>query len=545
MTSDSAAPLPARSFPRWSIGAGILLLGVIAQFVLWRVFAEDPTFSAMSVLWVWPATLFAFAIWWTFFSGWQAVVRFGAWGIVAIAGVAFMNVFRLEGSDGDMVPKLEYRWKPSARQKAAEYLQQQTIPVTEPTDPNTTETMAVVPTVSDEDSTDYRGNLRDGIVRGSGFRKNWTEKPPAELWRHPIGLGWSSFAVLGDLAITQEQRGDEECVVAYKLVTGEPVWRHADREQLEIVVVNGGNGPHCTPVIVGEWTYSLGGTGVLNCLSTMTGTRKWSRNILTDAGDAGKPMKNLEWGMSAAPFVVDDLVITIPGGNAEDKLGKSVIAYDRATGDIRWTSGNFPASYCGPRVESLGGVRQVLIFHGKGITGLNLADGKPLWEFGWTNMPLVNAAQPIRIDEQSLLIGNGYGVGSARLSLQAAADGAWKVDEVWKTNKLKLKFNDAILRDGFIYGLDDGILTCVDVETGKTKWKGGRYGYGQLLLHDDTLLVTTEEGEVTLVNAAPRKFEELARIKAVEGTTWNHPVIAHGKLLVRNGTEAVCFDVAP
>lgn len=545
MTSDSAAPLPARSFPRWSIGAGILLIGVMAQVILWQVYAEDPTFTAMSVLWVWPATLFVFAIWWTFFSGWQAVVRFGAWGLLAMAGVVFINVFRLEGSDGDMIPKLEYRWKTSARQKAAEYLQQQTIPAAEPTDPNTTEATAAVPAATDDDSTDYRGNLRDGILRGQGFRNNWAEKPPAELWRHPIGLGWSSFAVLGDLAITQEQRADEECVVAYKLSTGEPVWRHADREQLEIVVVNGGNGPHCTPVIVGEWTYSLGGTGVLNCLSTLTGARKWSRNILQDAGNPGKPVKNLEWGMSASPFVVDDLVLTIPGGNAEEKLGKSVIAYDRQTGDIRWTSGSFPASYCGPRVESLGGVRQVLIFHGKGITGLNLADGKPLWEYGWTNMPLVNAAQPIRIDEQSLLIGNGYGVGSARLSLQAAADGAWKVDEVWKTNKLKLKFNDALLRDGFVYGLDDGILTCVDVETGKTKWKGGRYGYGQLLLHDDTLLVTTEEGDVTLVNAAPRKFEELARIKAVEGTTWNHPVVAHGKLLVRNGTEVVCFDVAP
>ncbi len=544
MTSaDVAAAGPKRV--RWPYGLGILLIGSIVQAVLWVVYAEDPTFSAMSVLWVWPATLFVFSIWWSFFSGWSVAMRLGAWGMLTVAAVIFLGVFRLEGSDGDMIPKLAFRWKPSAQQKAAEYLQRQTIPAPVSAETTSESAATTVPALTDDDWPDFRGPFRDGIIRGAGFRKNWTEKPPQELWRHPVGLGWSSFAILGDLAITQEQREDEESVVAYRLSTGEPVWRHGDKTRLEIVVVNGGDGPHCTPVITGEWTYTLGGTGVLNCLATMTGNTKWTRNILNDAGTEGQPAKNLEWGVSATPVVVDDLVIAIPGGDPEANLNKSVIAYDRLTGDIKWTAGNFPASYCGARVESLGGVRQVLIFHGKGINALDIATGKSLWEFGWTNMPLVNAAQPIRIDEQSLLIGNGYGVGSTRLNLHAADDGTWNVEQGWKTNKLKLKFNDAILHDGFVYGLDDGILTCIDIASGKTKWKGGRYGYGQLLLHEDTLLVTTEEGEVTLVNASPQKFEELARIKAVEGTTWNHPVVAHGKLLVRNGTEAVCYDVSP
>ncbi len=529
---------------RWPYGASILLIGVALQFLFWWMYTDDPTFSAMSVLWVWPATLFTFAIWWTFFSGWSMGVRAGAWGLVAVAGVSFLGVFRLDGSDGDMIPKLAYRWAPSAREKAAEYLQQQTIPAPV-VDAATSEIPTpTVPELTDDDWPDYRGLFRDGVLRGRGFRKNWDAVSPKELWRHPVGLGWSSFAVLGDLAITQEQRDDEESVVAYRLDTGEPVWKHGDKTRLEIVVVNGGDGPHCTPVITGEWTYTLGGTGVLNCLATMTGAPKWSRNILNDGGTEGKPAKNLEWGTSATPLVVDDLVIVIPGGNPDEQLNKSVIAYDRLTGEIQWTAGNFPASYCGPRVESFGGVRQLLVFHGKGISAHDLTDGKMLWDFGWTNMPLVNAAQPIRLDDQSLLIGNGYGVGSIRLGLQFA-EGKWNVEPGWKTNKLKLKFNDAVLRDGYVYGLDDGILTCVDIANGKTKWKGGRYGYGQLLLHEDTLLVTTEEGEVTLVNASPKKFEELARIKAVEGTTWNHPVVAHGKLLVRNGTEAVCYDVTP
>lgn len=530
---------------RWHYGLGILLIGVLLQLMFWWIYAEDPTFSAMSVLWVWPATLFVFALWWTFFSGWSLGMRAVGWSVVALGAAVFFGVFRLEGSNGDMIPKLAYRWQPSAQFEAAEYLQKQTIPVATIVEPASETPAGVAPTITDDDSPDFRGPLRDGIIRGRGFRKNWDDVPPRELWRHPVGLGWSSFSVLADLAITQEQRGDEESVVAYRLETGEPVWKHADKTRLEIVVVNGGDGPHCTPVITGEWTYTLGGTGVLNCLNTLTGARKWSRNILEDAGKDGVPAKNLEWGMSATPFVVDDLVITIPGGNPQDKLGKSVIAYDRLTGDIKWTAGNFPASYCGPRVESFSGVRQLLIFHGKGISAHDLTEGKILWEFPWTNMPLVNAAQPIRLDEESLLIGNGYGVGSARLPVKPM-DGRWPEPKpVWETNRLKLKFNDAILRDGYVYGLDDGKLTCIDIADGKTKWKGGRYGYGQLLLHEDTLLCTTEEGEVTLVKASPKKFEELARIKAVEGTTWNHPVVAHGKLLVRNGTEAVCYDVGP
>ncbi len=549
MSVAATPPLDLRRH-RWPYGLGILLIGIAAQLVLWQIYADDSTFAAMSVLWVWPATLFVYALWWTFFSGWSVGIRVAGWMLVMLGWGVFFTIYHVEGSDGDMIPRLTYRWQPTAQQKAATYLKQQDIPATVATEPTVetpmgTEPVVTVPTVTDDDSPDFRGLLRDGIVRGRGFRKNWAEAPPQELWRHPIGLGWSSFAVLGDLAITMEQRDEEESTVAYRLATGEPVWKFGDKARLEIVVVNGGDGPHCTPVIAGEWTYALGGTGNLNCLATMTGTKKWSRNILEDAGKDGKPAKNLEWGTSATPLIVDDLVIVAPGGVPDEQLNKSVIAYDRLTGDIKWTAGNFPASYCGPRVETLGGVRQLLIFHGMGISGLDLADGKPLWQFGWTNMPSVNSAQPIRLDDQSLLIGNGYGVGSTRFALQFT-DGKWLPQEPqWMTNKLKLKFNDAVLRDGYVYGLDDGKLTCVDIADGKTMWKGGRYGYGQLLLHEDTLLCTTEEGEVTLVNASPKKFEELARIKAVEGTTWNHPVVAHGKLLVRNGTEAVCYDVTP
>lgn len=528
---------------RWRYGAGLLAIGVVAQTCLWIHFAEDSTFSKMSVLWVWPATLFAFSIWWTFFSGWSWGVRLGAWGLLMGAGAAFNAVFRIDGSDGDMIPTLAYRWSPTPEERAAAYWRQQSPPATGvPPEATVAETpVAEAPLVAgDDDWPGYRGAQRDGVVRGAGFRKDWDARPPQELWRHPVGLGWSSFAVIGDLAITQEQRDADETVVAYDLATGQQRWIHADPVRYSTVAVNGGDGPRATPVIDGPFTYTVGGTGVLNCLRTRTGERVWTRNILEDAGKGGKPADNIQWGVSAAPLVVGELVIALAGGTA----GRSVLAYDRQTGAVRWADGQFPASYGSPRVEELLGVPQVVTPHGTGFAGLALEDGRVLWNFPWENMPKVNSAQPIKLDDQSLLVGIGYGIGATRVKLSADA-GDWTAKAEWKSNKFKLKFNDAVFRDGFAYGLDDGILTCLDTATGKTKWKGGRYGYGQLLLHEDTLLVLGEDGAAALVAAQPERFAERARLKMLDGTTWNHPAVAHGKLLVRNGTEAACYDVAP
>lgn len=516
---------------------------------MWK-YADDPTHSKMSVLFVWPAALFSLAIWWTFFSGWSWRVRAVPWAAIFAAGIAFIQVYRIDGSDGDMVPRLSYTWEPTPEAKAVTYLRQQSALSTEPSETIREPAEVLVESATSDDSPDYRGPNRDGILRGVGFRKNWSEMPPQELWRHPVGLAWSSFSVLGDRAITMEQREDQESTVCYRLSTGELLWSHGDPVRFAAVAVNGGDGPHGTPVIDGESTYTLGGTGVLNCLETATGKRRWTRNILEDAGGKAGPVENIQWGMSATPLVVDDLVIAIPGGKlkrpltAEEAVNRSVIAYDRMTGDIRWAHGEFPASYCGPRIEELAGVRQLLIFHGYGLSGLALDSGNVLWSFDWENMPKVNAAQPLKIDDSSLIIGSGYGIGATRLSISADG-GKWTVTPQWKTNKLKLKFNDAILHDGYVYGLDDGILTCVDIATGKPKWKGGRYGYGQMLLHNQTLLILTEDGEVALVAASPTRFEEQSKFKAIDGTTWNHPVVARGKLLVRNQTEAACYDVAP
>jgi outer membrane protein assembly factor BamB len=552
MSASIAADQPSLRRTTWPIAAIILGLACAAQAMLWYRFREDSTFSKMSVLFVWPAALFTLLLWWTFLSGYTWRTRLGVLGALTLTTVIFFAIFRIDGSDGDMVPRLAVRWEPTAEAKARQFWQQHDKPRAAETpgqDFNLDATaseheLAAGP----DDSPDFRGAQRDGILRGNGFRKDWDTRPTKELWRHPVGLGWSSFAVLGDFAITQEQRDEEECVVCYSLTTGAQTWVHADKARFQQIALNGGDGPHATPVIVDQHTYALGATGLLNCLDTRSGKPYWQRNILVDAGADGKPSDNIQWGVSGSPLVHDDLVIVIAGGRqGQTFTGKSVIAYDRMTGDIRWSNGRFPASYAGPRVEDFLGTQQVLAFHADGISSLAIDSGDVLWSYEWKNGPEVNSAQPIKLDDVSLLIANGYGQGAARLELTRDENGRWSVEKKWESPRLKLKFNDAVLRNGFVYGLDDGKLTCVDVQTGKTRWKDrtGNFGYGQLLLHEDTLLILAEEGDVILVAASPDQFQELHRIPALTGTTWNHPVVANGKLLVRNSTTAACFDVAP
>jgi outer membrane protein assembly factor BamB len=233
-------------------------------------------------------------------------------------------------------------------------------------------------------------------------------------------------------------------------------------------------------------------------------------------------------------------VIVNPGG----KDGQSVAAYDKLSGKRVWSGGNRISSYGSLRAETLLGEGIILVPLGEGLAGHSLADGSELWFFPWMSGPKVNAAQPLVVADNSLLFGCGYGIGTVRLDL--ARDGTnWTVTQRWHSNRFRPKFNDFVLHEGHVYGLDDGTLTCLDIESGKVKWKSGRYGYGQLLLVDETLLILSETGRVVLVPASPSRPEETASFQALssEYFTWNHPVLVRGKLLVRNAHEAACFEL--
>jgi outer membrane protein assembly factor BamB len=382
----------------------------------------------------------------------------------------------------------------------------------------------------------FRGPGRDGIARGMRIETNWATSPPVELWRRPIGPGWSSFAVRGDLFYTQEQRGDDEEVACYQVSTGKPVWRH--RDAARFWESNAGAGPRATPTLSQDRVYSFGATGILNALNAADGKLIWSRNVAKEIG-ATIP----GWGFSSSPLVVGDVVVV---------HAHELAAYDLATGAPRWTGAVHRGSYSSPHLMTIDGVAQIVMMSGAGAASVSPTDGKQLWEQPWEGTPIV---QPAQLADDAVLITTGGGMGGIgirRLAITHAAGAGsgtvagWNIKEVWTSNGLKPYFNDFAVHKGHAFGFDGATLSCIDLADGKRLWKGGRYGNGQfvLLADQDLLLVLSESGELALVSATPDQFTELARFPAIKGKTWNHPVLAGDILLVRNGEEMAAFRLA-
>lgn len=377
----------------------------------------------------------------------------------------------------------------------------------------------------------FLGPHRDGVIPGVRLARDWAAHPPKQVWRTPVGAGWSGFAIDRGVAITQEQRGPQEMVVAYDLPTGRPLWSHGDTVRYDSVIA--GDGPRATPAISGRYVATLGSTGLLNVLDVRTGRRLWNRDIAVD-NDAPNP----EWGRSGSPLVLDGKAIVSAGGPG----GRSLVAYDLRTGARVWSGGNDPAGYGSPILLQLLGRPQIVISNQAMLTAHDPGTGAVLWSQPWVPQPTV--AMPIRVADDLVLGSTGYGIGSKLVKLTSSADGIISTSLVWETPRLKAKFTNPVLRDGFVYGLDDGVLVCMEVSTGERRWRAGRYGHGQTLLVDDLLVVTTEDGEVVLVEAAPDAHRELGRFTAFDGKTWNPPAIAGKYLLVRNDKEAALYELA-
>lgn len=373
----------------------------------------------------------------------------------------------------------------------------------------------------------FRGLLRDGIVRGVRINTDWATSPPVELWRRPIGPGWSSFAVQEDLIYTQEQRGDDEIVSCYRLSTGEPVWGH--RDAVRFWESNGGAGPRATPTIHEGRVYAFGATGILNALDAKTGSLLWSRQVATDT-KREVPI----WGFASSPLVMRDLVIVAAAG--------TLAAYDRTTGDHRWTGPSYGGSYSSPHRLTFDGVEQVVLLGGPGAISVAPGDGTVLWTHAWEPGPVVQPALTAEGDILINAIAATGGLGIRRLAVTRPG-GVWTLEERWTSTGLKPYFNDFVVHKGHAYGFDGSILSAIDLNDGKRMWKGGRFGNGQLILlaDQDLLLVISEEGELALVSATPDKFSQLATLPALDGKTWNHPVMVGDTLLVRNGAEMVAF----
>jgi outer membrane protein assembly factor BamB len=463
----------------------------------------------------------------------QAWIGFGFFLVVMIGGL----LVRVEDPDAEFAFDLVPRWKPTAEDNFLESLQNAS--AGKDFSPINPDDFELPNEASAKDWGEFRGARRDGILNDVSFSTNWESDPPAELWRHPIGPAWSSFCVVGPFFFTQEQRGVMEVVSAYTVDGGRNVWIQETESRFEASM--GGLGPRATPTYDNQQLFVTGASGLVQCLNAKSGESIWQFDLMQQL-DVPLP----SWGFASSPLLYknqqesseDDLVIVFAGGGEEH----GTVALDRKTGQLAWSAPGGNHGYSSAQLATIEDTVQVLISSNRGLQSLDPQTGHELWNHEWDIDVMARVTQPTVVGNTAYL-GTGYGNGTQRIDITRDGD-QWSTEEAW-TGPMKPYFNDCVYHEGFLYGFDGPIFMCLDADTGKKAWKRGRYGHGQVLLIKDmeTLLIVTEKGDLVLAKADPNKLDEIARIPSVKGITWNHPVIADGKLFVRNAEEMVCYEL--
>jgi outer membrane protein assembly factor BamB len=515
-----------------------LWLGLCLAFALW-VRVADPAgdrgvVNVLTALALLVAALSWF-LWFTLASAFSARLRLGL-GLAVPLGLALAALLvRVEGVSGEMIPSLAWR---SGR------------------GPGLVEQPASSPagidlrTTTPHDFPGFLGRERDGTVPGVALDPDWAARPPELLWRRPIGAGWSGFAVVNGWAVTQEERsgpeGPRDLVSAWNVETGELAWTCERPGGFEHFL--GGAGPRATPLVDQGRVYALTARGVLRCLDGARGELLWERDLLAEYGVSPEDeQRNVQYGRANSPLVVGELVIVPAGGNPGGRQA-GLAAFDRRTGQPRWQGPPRQISFSSPRLATLCGREQVLIVNEDTLSGHDPSDGRLLWEHPWPGVTSASASasQAVPVPPERVLVSKGYGGGAALLQLLPRDDGTCAVQELWHDPRsLRTKLTNVVRRGDCVYGLDDGMLECVELETGERRWKEGRYGHGQLLLVGEHLLVVSEQGEVLLIEArADRPNSVLGRFQALQGKTWNHPAFFRDLLVLRNAGEAAVWRLA-
>ena len=515
---------------RW-LGLGALLGGAIIAGLL-----EDP--KSLGLMGLAGAFFAAFPFVLTAWTAWIAVCkglatapkprRIGLCAVI-LGCLGFFDLVRWEGLDGGQHSGFAWRWSQTAEDRflASHIANAHQSPP------------AQILQIQPGDWPEFRGPARDNRVYGVKLATDWQRQPPKLLWRHPVGPAWSSVIVVDGKLFTQEQRGKQnEAVVCYDAQTGEEIWAHEDATRFEEPL--SGAGPRSTPTFASGRIYSLGGTGTLDCLDAATGKPFWSLDVVKDGGaeiptgQAGTPH---QWGYSNSPLVVDGKVIVFAGGGHE----KGLLAYSADSGERIWEADAGKDGYSSPQLISVGGQMQVLMHSDQGLSGVDPATGRQAWTCPNKGMVLpITQPQPVGDSQFLAQAENGIQL----VSVSRSSDG-WSAERKWESGAIKVSLADYVVHNGSAYGFSDGIFCCMDLESGKRRWKGGRYGHGQVLLLADQplLFVMSESGECVLIAPDEKKLNELTRFQAIEGKTWNHPVIAHGKLYARNAEEMACYDL--
>ena len=389
------------------------------------------------------------------------------------------------------------------------------------------------PASASSDWPQFRGVGIDGLYSNSPIQTQWPTNGLKLLWRQACGGGYSSFAIADGRAFTLEQRRDFEVLVAYDLETGRELWTNGWAAKFS--EYHSDEGPRTTPSYSEGMVYSLGATGEFLCVNAASGKTIWGTNIVTQ-NKASLP----DYGLAASPLVIGDKIILQP----DAYHGFSVVAYDKNDGHILWHALDLPMGYATPMPFRVGNEDQVIVCARPFIVGLRLSDGAERWRYNWhvnnNERPIV---QPLLIDSNAFFLSAAYMTGCAKVEV-TANNGEFITKEVFRNKSLKSKFSSPVLYQGYIYGLDEEILACVDAKTGERKWKDGRYGYGQIMLASGHLIVQCANGDLALIKAIPDQLTEVARFPAIAGKSWNEPAISGGRLLLRNSAQMACFDIS-
>ena len=523
--------------------AYLILLGAAAVLVWVWASADSPVAMSKPTVTVMTAilTTLLLLLWWLLFSRARWWARLVVVVVVAALGWAAGRFVEMRGFSGDLVPRIAWRGAPEPVPAPLEAGPVPTAPpdVAATTVAQTGETAAseggdvgvtgVVPAHSGPSFSQFLGPNRNATLAGVHLSREWEARPPAEVWRRPMGVGWAGFAVADGLAVTQEQREERGIVVAYDLETGSVVWSHEGGPGFRSTLA--GDGPRATPTLHENRVYAYGVDGWLRALDLTTGQLVFERDVLGENNGRAP-----DHGVASSPLVVDGLVVVVAGGPD----GRSLVAYDATTGEPRWSGGDAGAAYASPLVATLAGVRQIVVFNLQGLSGHDARTGEVLWANRWPDRP-EKVSQPVVLGDDRLFASMGYGVGGRLLQIVRRADGGLDANVLWETRRLKAKFTQVVEHEGFLYGLDEGVLVCLDLADGERRWKKGRYGHGQVLLVDDLLLLVAEDGDLVLIDPNPEGLTELARFAALKGKTWATPALAGDLLIVRSETEAACY----
>ena len=533
--SSRSDPSP-RYLPGFAVRA---LLALPLACLIWLQLTDGTGDEGMNNVFSYMAvalTLLVYGLWFVLASG-HSGRRRGLAVALALGMILLLSLtVRVDAWTGALLPEVRWAWQaPRGPQLENAAL--------EPESESALDLLTTTPL----DFPGFLGSDRTGQVPGVALLGDWSTSPPELLWRVPVGAGWSGFAVVNGVAVTQEQRGQTQVVVARDLNDGSELWRYSRPGEFKSMLA--GDGPRATPLIDSGLVFVQDVLGAILCLDGRNGHLIWEHNLRAEYGMTDELEAQLiGYGRSASPVVHGDLLICAAGGDPAGKRA-GIVAFDKRTGELRWEGPPRAISHASPNVATLAGVTQIVVTNEDTLSGHDTSDGHLLWEHPWPGKTAAEASnsQPTPVGADGIIMSKGYGRGSALIQLVAQEDGAFDVRLKWSSRRsLRTKFTNPVVHGEHAYALSDGMLECVSLSDGKRVWKDGRYGHGQMLLvgrgEGAYLLVLSEEGELLLIEARPdRENAVLGAIEALDGKTWNTIALYGDRVVIRNAREAACF----